>query len=181
MTLFIFRSITFLVACAAMLNSAFAAETFSFDLTENRLRIVIPDIPQMKMAPHPLSTSRRDMRFMGTDASGYSISIITPTADAGMGPKACASSSYKSLLTRYRLDPDRVMARQVNDTTFIVLFPFRSEQTMQFKAYILSGYGGDHCIDVHVSKAVFAATKEEATLELKAWLSGFSKAVIAPY
>lgn len=170
------------VVFTAVHGLVLAEDTYLFDMQENKLRITIPDIPQIPMKPHPLAGSRPDMRYMGADnKSGYSISILTPTADAGMTPVQCASSSLRSLLKRYRLNPDHIVRRKVNETTFTVLFLHREGPLTQFKAYILSGYGGDHCIDVHISKTVFADSKDELKQQLATWFGSFTKATIVNY
>jgi hypothetical protein len=43
----------------------------------------------------------------------------------------------------------------------------------QFKAYVLSGYGGSHCLEVHASWMVSAAAKDVLVEQLTAWFKGF--------
>ncbi len=159
-----------------------SGDTFSFDVPENRFRVVIPEIPQIKMAAHPLAASRPDARYLGGDEkSGYTISILTPTADKGMTPENCASSTYRSLLKRYAVEEKYVVVRKNNPTTFVVLFPTRAGQLVQMKAYILSGYNGDHCIDVHVSKSFNLNGGEQLATDMKEWFESFTKASIEHY
>lgn len=156
--------------------------TYLFDVSENKFKVVIPDLPQISMREHPLAGSRPDMRYMGDDTkSGYSISILTPTADKGMGPEECATSSYGSLLTRYGLNEKFVVRKKNNSSTFVVLFPYRAGPLIQLKAYVLSGYGGDHCIDIHISKNSSAKSAEEFKSQLMDWYQSFSKASIEHY
>jgi len=134
------------------------------------------------MDTHPLAGSRPDMRYMGADQkSGYSISILTPTADKGMTPEQCALSSYGSLLKRYGLNKEFVVRRKNNPSTFVVLFPHRVGPLIQLKAYVLSGYGADHCIDIHISKNASIKSEEEFKNQLTAWYQAFTKASIEHY
>ena len=84
-------------------HTANAAETFSFDMPQPRLRVVVPDIPQIKMGIHPNAALQPHARFMGTDPQGFSISILMPTADAGMSPRDCARTMHKSIMARFRV------------------------------------------------------------------------------
>ena len=172
-----------LCGCSAMPpTTSSPGDTYSFDVSENRFRVVIPDLPQIGMRAHPLAGSRPDMRFLGDDPkSGYSISIITPTADKGIGPEQCASSSYGSLLKRYGLSEKLVVHRRNDPSTFVVLFPYRAGPLIQLKAYVLSGYGGDHCIDVHISKNASAKSEEDLRSQLTSWYESFTKASIEHY
>lgn len=173
------------VVLACSINSATASDSgdaYSFDIPENKFRVNIPDLPQIAMNPHPFAGSRPDMRYLGADPkSGYSISILTPTADKGMTPEQCASSSYKSLLKRYGLNEKYVSARKNNSSTFVVLFPHREGPLLQLKAYVLSGYDGDHCIDVHISKNASTSSEEEVRNQLMNWYQSFTKASIEHY
>lgn len=144
---------------------------FVFDLDEPRLRISIPDAPPMTMAPHPLAGAQPHARFMG-GANGYSISILTPTADAGMTPVQCANAIAADLVRRYGLKREAIVTRRTSEVSFVMLFPVNAAGTAQLKAYLLSGHGGTHCVEVHVSKVV-ASEKDVA-----AWFEGFAEARI---
>jgi hypothetical protein len=157
------------------------SDRFSFDMGEPRLRLVVPDIPQMEMGPHPNAPAQPHALYMGSGRQGFSISILMPTADKGMTPRDCAQSSYRSLVSRYGLDPKSVVTHQTNDSTFVMLFPFRTGQLMQFKAYVLSGHGGSHCLEVHISKTVTASSKEAVADGLTSWYQGFRDARIETY
>lgn len=145
---------------------------FVFDMPEPKLRIIIPDAPAMKMGPHPLAGVQSHAKYMGEGSRGYSISVLVPTADAGMTPVDCARASSAQLVRNYGLKRDDVVTRRTSPDTFVMLFPVRIDPLLQLKAYLLSGYRGTHCIEVHLSKV---ATSEQ---ELAAWLKGFTQARI---
>jgi len=175
------RQFVIALACVALsAAAAHAGEGFSFEMPKERLRILIPDIPQMEMADHPNAAMQPHARYMGRDGTGYTISILTPTSDPGFGPEACAVSIFNSLMARYRLDPKNVTRRKVDANTFVVLFPVRMDPFVQFKAYVLSGYGGSHCLEVHASRMVSAADKDVLVEQLTAWFKGFHGARVEP-
>jgi len=167
-----------LLACPAL---CVAAETFSFDLPEPRLRIVVPDVPQMKMEAHPLAASQPHARFIGSAEGGYTLSVLLPAAGKGMTPRDCAQSLARAIVGRFGLDPKYVVSGQANETTFVLLFPYRVDPVIQFKAFLLSADRGEHCVEVHVSRTVPAADEKDMAEDLARWFEGFRRARIESY
>lgn len=171
-----------LVVLSVLFASSASADTFSFDMPEPRLRIVVPDIPQMKMAVHPNNAAQPHARFMGSDdRTGHVVSVLLPTAAAGMSPRDCARSISRSLINRFGLDPKYIVGVQANETTFVMLFPYRVDPVIQFKAFLLSGYNGTHCVEVHISRTMRPAAEEALAEDLARWFEGFRGARIEPY
>jgi hypothetical protein len=131
----------------------------------------------MQMNTHPLAGAQPHLRFMGSGPSGYTISVLLPTADAGMTPRDCARSGASSIVRRFGVKTDELVTRQTNEITTVMLFPFRvaGVPIIQLKAFVLSGYAGTHCLEVHLSKVV---TDEG---EVASWLKGFTTAKIEKY
>ena len=150
-------------------------------MPEPRLRIVIPDIPQMKMEPHPLAAAQPSARFQGSAEGGYTLSVLMPTADAGMTPRDCAQALARQVINRFGVDPKFVVGVQPNETTFVMLFPYRVHPVIQFKAFLLSGWNGTHCVEVHVSRTMAAAPEKELAESLAKWFQGFRGARIDSY
>ena len=169
------------VASASAQPVAAASDRFSFDMEKPRLRLVVPDMPQIRMGPHPNAGAQPHALYMGSGADGFTISVLMPTADKGMTPSDCAKSSYRSLVSRYGLDPKQVTTHQANDATFVMLFPVRVGPLTQFKAYLLSGHGGSHCLEVHISKTLGTSSKEAQAEGLASWYQGFREARIESY
>jgi len=57
--------------------TAGAAETFSFDMPQPRIRVIVPDVPQIKMGVHPFAAAHPD--------------------------RDCAARTERMLLSRYAL------------------------------------------------------------------------------
>jgi hypothetical protein len=168
------------VLLLALACDAFGQETFSFEMPEPRLRIVVPDAPQMKMGVHPNAAAQPHARFFGS-AGAYTLSVLVPTADAGMTARDCARSSARSITSRFGLDPRFVVARQVDEATFLMLFPYRVDALIQFKAFLLSGTQGTHCVEVHVSRTMERLPEKAMAEALARWFEGFRGAKVEPY
>lgn len=149
-------------------------------MPKENVRISIPDLPQMAMQPHPNSAMQAHARYFGAGDGGYSISILTPTADPGMGAEECAASISRGLISRYAIDP-RLFLRWKNDAnTYVAVFPARVGPLIQFKAYFMSAFGGTHCLEVHSSKTVTATDKDAIVAEMSEWIRKFRSARIDP-
>lgn len=160
---------------AKLCGSERAAAYFTFEMVDPKLRIIIPDAPPMQMGPHPLAAGSPHLRFMGAGPGAHTISVIVPTADAGMTPRDCARSRTSSLMRQFKLKAEEVVTRQTNEITTAVLFAVRIPSLIQLQAYLLSGYAGTHCVEIHLSKMV----RDES--EIAPWLKGFVSAKIERY
>jgi len=153
---------------------------FVFEMQEPRLRIVIPDVPEMKMQAHPDAKRLPHARFLGAEA-GYTLSVLTPAADAGATPGECARSGSRGVISRFGLDPKFVVGFQADERTFVMLFPYRVDPVIQFKAFLLSADQGKHCVEVHVSRTMAPATEQALAEALARWYQGFRDARIESY
>ncbi len=154
---------------------------FQFDMIEPRVRIVLPDLPPMRMDVHPDAASLPHARYLGTSPDGYTVSVLTPASAPGMSARDCANTLARGIIARFSLDPKAISTGHVSETTSIMLFPLYTGPLLQFKAHVLSGHGGAHCVEVHVSKLIPAVSKEAAVEQLGAWFKGFRGADIVPY
>jgi len=158
-----------------------AGETFLFEMPDPRLRIVVPDIPQVKMGVHPNKPVQPHALFFGSNGSEYTISVLMPTSDPGMTARDCARASARGVISRYGLDPKFVVTLQPSETTFVILFPYRVDTFVQFKAFLFSSYRGTHCIDVHVSRTMTPVAEKALAEDLAKWFQGFRAAKIETY
>jgi hypothetical protein len=74
-----------------------------------------------------------------------------------------------------------VVTGQANETTFLMMFPYRLDPVIQFKAFLLSGYKGTHCVEVHISRTVLPAPEKALAEDLARWFQGFRGAKIETY
>ncbi len=138
-------------AFAVLLHSDSAfAEGFAFEMENPRVRITIPGLPAIKMKPHSMRKFKPHLRFEGSSTQ-YNISIMTPTADAGMTPMECASSRASSYASIHGLSESQFKVFKLNDNTFLMMCRSDFKVMKQINAYLFSACGGTHCIDVHIS------------------------------
>ena len=148
------------------------ADELVFDVTSPSITITVPNVPQMKMEPHPLNKTQPHLRLMGFEGP-YTVSVLTPTADPGMTPSDCAGSIIASLSQRPGApQQSQIYKARINDRTFLAIYALPAPKAVQLHAHLVSAAGGTHCVDVHVSKI---STSQD---DLKPWFKNWEKANI---
>src|SRR5688572_21033186 len=95
------------------------AADFVFEVSSPNFKVTLPNIPPMKLEPHPMQASRSHLRLLGSEGP-YTVSVMTPTADRGMTALECASSTLGTLSQRPGVPPQQQVFRaRINDTTFV--------------------------------------------------------------
>lgn len=145
---------------------------FSFSFDNPKVQVIIPEIPQIKMGPHPMAARGPHLRYMGS-AGVYNLSILTPTADPGMTPLDCAQSIISGIIQRAGLQQDQYsMFQALDQKTYGIFFSIKVLEFNQMNAHLISSAAGKYCVEVHVSKM----TSSEA--EAKNWNNGMPNARI---
>jgi hypothetical protein len=147
--------------------------SFSYALKDHKVTISVPEIPQIKLADHPLQKSQPHLRYMGSSAP-YSVSILTPTIDKGMSAHEFAGSRIKQLTKIYALTkPQYITYRQGDCDCFSMFYSVQTDGIVQLHAHLFSVSPlGTHGIEVHISKIA------KNVAEISSWLQGFQKAKI---
>jgi hypothetical protein len=144
-----------LPACAAVLLAAGAparADDFTFQVDAPKFRVDLPGVPPMKMAPHPLHDKQPHLRYLGS-AGPYTVSIITPAAQAGMTALECASATVRAMAARPGFPPpDQVLKTRLDENTYAAMYTSPLGGAVQLNAHLLSAGAGGYCIEVHASK-----------------------------
>jgi hypothetical protein len=150
------------------------AFTFSFDNPSTKIEI--PELPQVKMEIHPLSAQKPHLRYMGS-GSGYKLSVITPTADAGMTAIECARTQTDDIIEKNGLqEGDYKLFKASDNHTFSL---FYAKPINEFKGYaqlgghLFSAAEGTHCVEVHISRIT------NSKQEIDSWYSGMPRARIS--
>jgi hypothetical protein len=164
-----------LAAAFAVLATARAAgEEFAFAVTAPGFRITIPNLPPLRMKPHPMHATHPHLRFLGADGP-YTLSVITASAAPGMGALECASAILRTLDARPNVPPAAELYRaRLDDHTYVVLYATQLSGFLQLNAHFLSAAAGTHCVEVHASKI---ATSPQ---DIEPWFKSFGKARIEP-
>lgn len=150
------------------------AEEFVFAVTAPGFKVTIPNLPALRMEPHPMQATHPHLRYLGAQGA-YTISVITARAAAGMGALECASAILRTFNERPNVPPAAELYRtRLDDRTYAVLYAAHLPGFLQLNAHFLSAAAGTHCIEVHVSK--IAASPED----IGPWFKSFGKAKIEP-
>lgn len=169
------RPLTLACALSLLLGSSPArADDFVFEMASPGFKVTLPSIPRMKMETHPLHASQPHLRYLGAEGP-YTVSVITPTAAAGMTALECASSTVRSMAARPGFPPpEQVLKTRLDDHTFAAMYATPLGGAVQLHAHFLSAAGGTHCVEVHASKV---STSVE---DVDPWFKGFDAARIEP-
>jgi TPR repeat protein len=151
------------------------SDHFVFELADPKFSVTIPHIPAIKMAVHPGHDSKPHLRYLGSQGP-YTVSILTPTADAGMTARECAQSEFKHLAsTPGAPKDDKIYKARINDNTFVAIYATPVEGAVMLQAFLVSAAGGTHCVQVHASK--MSTSKDD----FEPWFKGFGKANFQSY
>lgn len=165
----------YLVALILLASASVAshANTFTFSAKAPDFTITLPNIPPIVMGDHPQRLTMPHLRYIGSQGP-YTVSVLTPTADAGMSAAECARSTIDQLSARPGAPPFASIYRvRINERTYAAIYGSPGQGQLILHAHFLSAAaGGSHCIEVHVSKVVTA--KED----LEVWFKGFGSADI---
>jgi hypothetical protein len=162
------------LAVLLLASAGARAEELVFEVTAPKFKVTLPNVPRMTMDVHPMNASRPHLRLLGTEGP-YTVSVMTPAAQAGMGALECASATLGSLVQRPGVPPrEQIYKVRLNERTFAAIYVSPLPQGAQLNAHLMSAVGGAHCIEVQASKV---STSPE---ELDAWIEAFDKANIEP-
>lgn len=153
-------------------SSVLADEHFNLKMKEPNVHIQIPGLSQIEMNVHPLNALKPHLRLQGSK-SPYTISIIVPTADAGMTPLECAHSRGNAVMNRFNLSPKKTYFSPAGEDTFQLRYAESlGDSLYQLQSYIFSSYKGTHCIEVHISKVTNSKD------DFRPWFIGFTEATV---
>lgn len=147
--------------------------SFQFSFGKPTVTISIPEVPDIKMGPHPLVRTQPHCRYMGSKMP-YTVSILVPTMDAGMTGEEIASAGAKSKIKQLGLGQSQYRVyRGEDEKTFCMYFPVElAKGVFQLHAYLWAAYGTSLMIEVHVTKMTSDPN------EIKSWYGCLPKARI---
>lgn len=143
----IFFLVVTLAICFVLAEHSWAYE---FKVDNPKIKISIPKFPNINMNPHPMRSAQPHLLYAGASDT-YTITILAPTADAGMTAEECANSCAKSKISQYSLKDSQYAIYKMNDTTILFEYLITTSSFKQVNAHLLSSYKGTHCIDIHIS------------------------------
>lgn len=151
---------------AATVGSA-GATPLEIKLESPAVVIMVPGVEGLDLGPHPNSTAQPSARLFGQGKNGVSVSVLVPTAGNDTPASQCASWLAGNVLSRFAPSLDSIQILKAGDNAHVLVFPFLVGGVEQLKAFVLTGSGKGHCLEVHISR--LGASK----LQRDEWLSGF--------
>jgi hypothetical protein len=142
------------------------AEPLEIKIQSPAATIRIPDLEAFKLGVHPDNATQPGAKLFGRK-SGVTVSVLTPTAQANTTASQCASWLAGQVLSRYAPPLETVQFVRVGESAYVLVFPLKLGGVEQLKAYIVSGNGKSHCIEVQASRVDATAQQR------KEWLAGF--------
>jgi len=128
--------------------------------------IRVPDIEAFQLGVHPNHATQPGAKLFGR-RNGVTVSVLTPTAEANTSAAQCASWLAGQVLSRYAPPLDTVQFVRLSESASVLVFPLKLAGVEQLKAYIVTGNGKGHCIEVNASRT--GANEQQR----KEWLAGF--------
>lgn len=164
-----------LLCAAALLAASAARAEFALEVDNPRFRVLVPNLPPVKMEPHPSHKEHPNLRLIGVDGP-WLVTLNTPDADAGMKPQECANVIATAIPKRSGgLSQEHIRKARLDPNTFIAAYVLpRKAGQMQLNAHLISAAGGAHCVELHV--AMVTASKQAA----EEWMKTFAGARIEP-
>ncbi|QJR09505.1 hypothetical protein DSM104443_00549 [Usitatibacter rugosus] len=161
------------LAIATLFAPLCGAGELVIDVSSPDVTITVPNVPAMKMERHPMSATQPHARLLGSEGS-YTVSVLMPTADAGMSALECASSTIGALSKRPGVPPQaQIYKARINAQTFIAIYAAPASGAVLLHAHLVSAAAGTHCVEVHVSKVSMSQD------DLKPWFKDWDKANIS--
>ncbi len=144
----------------------------AFDVQDPAFRVSIPNLPAMEMGSHPMRSASPHLRLLGREGP-YTVSLLLPTADAGMTAMDCANATVGSLPRRPGVPAaDSIYRARLDANTFLAIYVTPMPGFAQMHAHLMSAAGGTHCVEVHASMT------SRSRDDLDPWIKGFTAARI---
>ena len=128
--------------------------------------IRIPDLEAFKLGVHPDNAKQPGAKLFGR-SHGVTVSVLTPTAQANTTAAQCASWLAGQVLSRFAPPLDTVQFVRLGESAYVLVFPLKLGGVDQLRAFVVSGNGKTHCIEVQASRVDFTEQQR------KEWLAGF--------
>ena len=100
-------SIALSVFFTTCLHASETTPPLSIELSDPKVRITIPGMPEIDMEVHPMNVDEPFFRLRG-NAGTTSISVITPKIDKAITPMACANAIVEMVVTQSAATRDQL-------------------------------------------------------------------------
>ena len=159
-------SIALSVFFTTCLHASETAAPLSIELSDPKVRITIPGMPEIAMGVHPMNEHKPNFRLLG-DSGRISVSVITPNIDGAITPMSCASAIANLILSLHDVTREQLFLGRANEETFLIIYGLPMENGVLLNTHIVSSVKANQCIEARVSKT---STSDS---DIEPWFSSF--------
>ena len=156
------------------LHASETAPPLTIEMTDPKVRITIPGMPDMDMAVHPMNEHTPIFRLRGNSGT-TSVSIITAIIDTPITPMACARAVAEIVLAQGTATRDQLFLGRADEKTFLIIYGLPMEEAVLLNTHIISAVDTMQCIEAHVSKI------STSDADIEPWFNGFAESKIETF
>ena len=143
-------------------------------MSDPKVRITIPGMPEIDMIVHPMNEHKPDFRLRGSSGT-TSVSIITSIIDTAITPMSCATTVANIVLAQSNISRDQLFLGRTNEQTFLIIYGLPMERSVLLNTHIVSSDEAKQCIEAHVSRI---STSDS---DIEPWFNGFVESKIETF
>jgi hypothetical protein len=167
-------SITLGVFVTTCLHAIESTPPLTIEMSDPKVRITIPGIPEIDMTVHPMNEHKPIFRLRGNSGT-TSVSIITPKIDKAITPMACATAIANIVVAQSTATRDQLFLGRADENTFLIIYGLAMEKSVLLNTHIISSDEAVQCIEAHVSKISISDA------DIEPWFNGFGESKIETY
>ena len=156
------------------LHASESTSPLTIEMSDPKVRITIPGMPDMDMAVHPMNEHKPVFRLRGNSGT-TSVSIITPKIDTPITPMACATAIAEVVLAQSTATRDQLFLGRTDENTFLIIYGLAMEKSVLLNTHIVSSDEAVQCIEAHVSRI---STSDS---DIEPWFNGFGESKIETF
>jgi len=153
------------------LHASESTPPLTIEMSEPKVRITIPGMPEIDMDVHPMNEQKPVFRLRGSSGT-TSVSVITPKLDEAITPMACANAIVDIVLAQSTATRDQLFLGRADEKTFLIIYGLPMDKSVLLNTHIVSSYDTLQCIEAHVSKI------STADSDIEPWFNGFGESKI---
>ena len=156
------------------LHASESTPPLTIELSDPKVRITIPGMPEIDMDVHPMNEHKPYFRLRG-NSDTTSVSIITPKIDAPITPMACAKAVAEVVLSQSTATREQLFLGRADEKTFLIIYGLAMEKSVLLNTHIVSSDEAVQCIEAHVSKI------STSDADIEPWFNGFGESKIETF
>ena len=167
-------SIALGVFVTTCLHASESTPPLTIEMSDPKVRITIPGMPEIDMAVHPMNEQKPAFRLRGTSGT-TSVSIITQKIDTPITPMACATAVAELVLSQSTATREQMFLGRADKNTFLIIYGLAMENSVLLNTHIISSDEAVQCIEAQVSKI------STSDADIEPWFNGFGESKIETF